>query len=248
MDDRVDVEAAECGGDVPARRVDLLLARKPSAQRGQRAAAVREQDAEPRVLVEHARAEHVRRGERRLDRVADGVPEVVLVHRRQREAARARVDEDERARLLGGGPEVAEARVAEVRAVRRGRDLDAAEAAVQHQLGKLRRSRGIDSAEHAHARAGERGERFVLALDLDAAEIDPWAEHDDVNAGAVLLLEDPPEVGELARSRADLAALAAHDLDAVAPRHLRPESRDDHVRVAVDDHAGSARRISRGGS
>ena len=44
---------------------------------------------------------------------------------RQIEAARRRMDEDERLRLLGGGPEVAEALVTEVVPVHRGCDLDA---------------------------------------------------------------------------------------------------------------------------
>ena len=154
------------------------------------------------------------------------------------------MDEDERAGLLRRRPEVAQARVAEVGAARHGRDLDAAQPPVAHQLDELLGPLGVDGAEHDHAVARERGERLVLALDLDAAEVDPRRQHDDVDAGSILLLEDPRQVGELAQRGADLAPAEADDLAPLVPRDLGPEAGDDHVRVRVDDrraHAGWVR-------
>ena len=200
-----------------------------------------EQDVQARVGVEDSRAEHVCGAHRRLERVADRVPQVVLLHHRQREAARAGVDEHERPRLLGGRPELAQAQVAQVHAARDGRDLDAAEPPVPHQLDELLGPLRLDGAQHEHTLARKRRQRLVLALDLDAAEAHPRAEDDGVDTGAVLLLEDPADVPELAQRRPDLLPAVRDDLAAVPPFDVRSEAGNDHMRVAVDDHATGSR-------
>ncbi len=149
--------------------------------------------------------------------------------------------EDEGGRLLGRGPELAQALVAEVGAARHGRDLDAAEATVVHELDELLGPLRVDRPEHEHALPGQSRERLVLPLHLHPAQVHPGREHDHVDARTVLLLEDAAEVGELAQRGADLAAPVRDDLDAAAPLDLGAEPGHDHVRVAVDDHAGCGR-------
>ena len=168
----------------------------------------------------------------------------MLVHHREREAARARVHEDERARLLRRGPEVAEARVPEIRADGRSGDLDAAETTIPHQLDELFRPLEVDGPERSDALSHHACERFVLALDLPSEQVHPGAEDDDVDSRLVLRLEDPPAIDELAERCADLAPFVGDDLRAVAPRHLGPEPGDDDVGMDVYDggpHAGEAR-------
>jgi len=100
----------------------------------------------------------------------------------------------------------------------------------------------VDGAERGDAVSDQARERLVLPLDLDAAEVHPGSEHDDVDARSILLLEDPSDVAELTQRRADLASAVAHDLSTLVPRDLRAQPRHDHVRVHVHDHSARSPR------
>src|SRR5919201_816916 len=140
------------------------------------------------------------------------------------------MQEDDRARLLCGRPELVEALVPGVVAVDSRRQLHARQPPVSHELAQLVGSSRVDGAERRDAPARHRGERLVLTLGLASEEVHPRAEHDDVDPGAVLFFEDPREVDELARRGADLASGERDDLRAVLPRNVRADAADDHMR------------------
>ena len=100
-------------------------------ERGQVAAAVRGDDPQVRMPVEHAREDEVRQRDRVLDRLADRVREVVAVEPLV-EAAAERVQEHDRVELLGARPERLEPLVRELDVARERRELDAREPVLDH--------------------------------------------------------------------------------------------------------------------
>ena len=126
--------------------MERLLVRQPATQPRNRASAVREHDLQAGVVLEDAGADQMCGRDRRLERIADRVPQIEVVHRRQLESARRRVHEHERVGVLGGGPEVAEPFVPEIVALERCGDLDAVEPSVAHQLVQVVGSFDVDGA------------------------------------------------------------------------------------------------------
>ena len=100
-------------------------------------------------------------GDGGLDRVADGVPQVVAVKRGQAEPSRCRMHEYHGARVGGGRPERREPVVAEIAAADAGRYLDAPQPRQRHEVLKLGHGqRGDPEAGRRRVRA--RGRRVRL--------------------------------------------------------------------------------------
>ena len=212
------------------------------------------------MALHHAGDHHVGRRGGRLERVRDGVPQVVVLERRRVEAARGRVDEHERPGRLGGLPERLEAVVAEEHAAHARRHFDALQHAGAHQLAQLaggelgvlerQRAKRVDALGMAPHEAGERlvldarpGEP-LLGLGVVVEQRDPGTEQHAIDARRVLRGEDAGDVDELLDGGADLLAAHFHDLtpgvvapDPRAPGLVAGDLRDDHVRVHVERHA-----------
>ena len=236
---------------------------QPPADHRERAPAVRQQYPEPRIAFQHPGHGDVRRGDRRLQRVTDRVPQVVAVEGGQAEATGGRVDEDQGPGRLGCLPERQEELVPEVTPGHAGRDLRSADARDRHELGDVTRGQGgilyRHGADRAHlpgAGRGELGQRLVLHLAhgaglvngrVDRDQVDPRGQQQVLDAGRDGLREHGGSIGELAHDRAQLPATEAHHLAAVlagdggppAGRHRTGHHlRRDDVTVRVNDQCG----------
>ena len=97
------------------------------------AAAVRGDDLQPRVALQHAAEDDVRERDRGVERIADDVGEEVL-RETPRLGESARVQEDDGPERLGPGPEPVKALVAEIDAANVGADLQPAETQSLHAV------------------------------------------------------------------------------------------------------------------
>src|SRR5215469_14338924 len=232
---------------------------QPAADHRQRAPAVGEQHAQPRMPVQHPGHGHVRGRYSRLHRVAHRVPQVVAVQGGHAEAAGGGVDEHESPGVLGGRPERQEEIVAEIPSGHAGRDLHPCQAA-GHQAGHLPggergvlQHHGADRAHPPRVCGGDRGECRVVhladhsrlgGLSFRRYQRDPRRQQQVINAGGRGRAEHGADLGELAHDGADVAAAERQPVPSVLPpdrrapvfRH-RPRGHllNDDVTVNVND-------------
>src|SRR5262249_53325141 len=152
------------------READVVGARRV---RRKIAAAVRAADLEARKAVERALEDEVRKRERGLERVADGVLEAAVALEAALQLRGAdRMDEHQHAELLGLLPERVELRIRELLPFDAAADAGAAQAELLHgvlellrgEIGMLQRHRG-ERDESVGLLGDDLGELVVLQLD-----------------------------------------------------------------------------------
>ncbi len=197
----------------------------PGGEGGQDTAPVGEEDLQVGVTVEHAGEDELSGGGGRLDRVADGVPHVVLAEEVDREATAARMDEDEGVELLGRNPQRLERAVTEPPPACERRQLHAGETSL-HDLAE----EACGDLRHLQRHSPEAGEVLALGLHhrghgpvLQPAQLcrlviveaggkgaHPRREDGPAGAGGGELTKKDFWTGELAEDRVDGSPPEAH--------------------------------------